>query len=75
MCVFRHINRHRRFASSGSSERHKAVGQELALTRCFWQGAGAAGIEIVVTLLTVKLLIPMSGMEQSVPEVDLLLSV
>jgi hypothetical protein len=32
--------------------------------------AGVEVIEIVVTLLTVKLLVPMSGMEQAVPEVD-----
>jgi hypothetical protein len=30
----------------------------------------AASIEIVVTLLTVELLVRMSGMEQAVPEVD-----
>ena len=33
----------------------------------YWPVAGAAVIEIVVTLLTVKLLVPMSGMEQAVP--------
>jgi hypothetical protein len=32
--------------------------------------AGVEAIEIVVTLLTVKLLVRMSGMEQAVPEVD-----
>jgi hypothetical protein len=32
--------------------------------------ASAAVIEIIATLLTVKLLVPMSGMEQAVPEVD-----
>jgi hypothetical protein len=36
----------------------------------FWSVAGVAIIEIVVTLLTVKLLGPMRGMEQAVPEVD-----
>jgi hypothetical protein len=36
----------------------------------FWSVAGAAVIEIVVTLLTVKLLGPMSGMEPAAPEVD-----
>lgn len=35
----------------------------------FWSGAGAAVIEIVATLLTVKLLVPMSGLEQAVPNV------
>jgi hypothetical protein len=35
-----------------------------------WSAAGAAVIEIVTTLLTVKLLVSMSGMEQAVPEVD-----
>jgi hypothetical protein len=33
-------------------------------------GAGAAVIEIVATLLTVKFLVPMSGLEQAVPKVD-----
>jgi hypothetical protein len=33
-------------------------------------GAGAAVIEIVATLLTVKMLTPMSGLEHSVPKVD-----
>ncbi|MBG6073891.1 MULTISPECIES: hypothetical protein [unclassified Polaromonas] len=32
--------------------------------------AGAAVIEIVAALLTVKLLVPMPGLEQAVPEVD-----
>ena len=41
----------------------------------FWPIAGAAVIEIVATLLTVKLLVQMSGMEQAVPEEDWLLSV
>ena len=36
----------------------------------FWSVAGAASIEIVATLLTVKLLLQMSGMEQAVPKVD-----
>ena len=31
---------------------------------------GAAIIEIFATLLTVKLLFPMSGLEQAVPKVD-----
>ncbi|MFZ2389290.1 MAG: hypothetical protein WAW69_15950 [Polaromonas sp.] len=35
-----------------------------------WSVAGAAVIEIVATLLAVKLLVPMSGLEQAVPEVD-----
>jgi hypothetical protein len=35
-----------------------------------WSVADAAGIEIVATLLTVKLLVPMSGLEQAVPKVD-----
>jgi hypothetical protein len=35
-----------------------------------WSVASAAIIEIVATLLTVKLLIPMSGMEKAVSEVD-----
>jgi hypothetical protein len=34
-----------------------------------WSVAGAAVIEIVATLLTVKLLAPMSGLERAVPEV------
>ena len=38
-------------------------------------GCGAAVIEIVATLLTVKSLVPMSGLEQAVPKVDWLLSV
>jgi hypothetical protein len=33
-------------------------------------GADAAVIEIVATLLTVKLLSPMSGLEQAVPKVE-----
>ena len=37
---------------------------------CTWPIAGAAVIEIDGTLLTVKLLVPMSGMDQAVPEVD-----
>ena len=41
----------------------------------FWPIAGAAVIEIVAALLTVRLLVPMSGMEQAVPEVDWLFSV
>jgi hypothetical protein len=36
----------------------------------FGSGAGAAAIEIVATLLTVKLLSAMSGLEQTVPKVD-----
>jgi hypothetical protein len=32
--------------------------------------AGAAVTEIVAPLLTVKLLVPMSGLEQAVPKVD-----
>ena len=35
-----------------------------------WPVAGAAVIEIGATFLTVKLLVPMSGMEQAVPKVD-----
>jgi hypothetical protein len=35
-----------------------------------WPVAGAAVIEIVSTSLTVKLLAPMSGMEQATPSVD-----
>ena len=40
------------------------------LTDGAWLVAGAAVIEIVLTLLTVKLLVPMSGMVQAVPKVD-----
>jgi hypothetical protein len=39
-------------------------------TDWFWSVAGAAVIEIVATLLMVKLLIPMSGLEQAVPKID-----
>ena len=35
-----------------------------------WPIAGAAVIEMLATLLTVKLLVPMSGLERAVPEVD-----
>jgi hypothetical protein len=35
-----------------------------------WPVAGAAVIEIVSTLLMVKLLVLMSGLEQAVPKVD-----
>ena len=42
---------------------------------CYWPIAGAAVIEMVATLLTVKLLVPMSGMERAVPKVDWFFSV
>ena len=42
----------------------------MSLNVCFWSVAGAAVIEIVATLLTVKLLVPMSGLEQAVQKVD-----
>ena len=35
-----------------------------------WSVAGAAVIEIIAILLTVRLLVPMSGLEQAVPKVD-----
>ena len=37
---------------------------------CSWSGAGAAVIEIVATLLTVKLRFPMSGLKRAVQKVD-----
>jgi hypothetical protein len=40
------------------------------ISGCNWPEAGAAVIEIVATLLTVKLLVPMAGLEQAVPKVD-----
>jgi hypothetical protein len=47
-------------ASSRRPDRVAAVGSV----------AGAAVIEIVATLLTVKLLVPMSSLEQAVPKDD-----
>ena len=35
----------------------------------FWSVSGTAVVEVAAALLTVKLLVPMSGMEQAVPEV------
>jgi hypothetical protein len=40
------------------------------LNVCNWSVGDAAVIEIVATLLTLKLLVPMSGLEQAVPKVD-----
>lgn len=53
----------------------EAALQHFAAYVCFWPIAGAAVTEMVATLLTVKLLVLMSGMERAVPEVDWLFSV
>ena len=37
---------------------------------CAWSVAGAVVIEIVATLLKLKLLVPMSSLEQAVVKVD-----
>ena len=45
-----------------------ASNKRALLNDCCWPNAGTAVIEIVPTLLTVKLLVRMLGMEQAVPE-------
>jgi hypothetical protein len=52
----------------GSEKFSAALKLSPGSTRC-WSVAGAEVIEIVATLLTVKLLVPMSGLEQTIPEV------